>query len=155
FALVALIPVAARADDRAPALVSIQARLDGTTAVFDVRYRVELEGPAWRPYAVPLAAPRGGMIAAASVDGHALGLAPRDDAWDRFQELMSGEGGHPWAFWIGEGPDGLAMGYAAPKATTIELRVEVRAATCYERDARYVAIPKAWGKAQVVAPASC
>lgn len=142
----------AGAEAPTPKPLAIDARLDGDTARFSVRYlvRAEKRVPEEAPsYALPY---RGLVTAATVSEGgrrHVLDLVPAAKASEQLAALYekAPSRARAWAVLLDVDtyrPGGFQLATAVPHRTSFAAEIEVTAPTCFDRDARYVLVPDEW-----------
>lgn len=128
-----------------PSPVRIDAALDGDVARFTVRYLASGE----QSHELP----RRGLITAATVIEsavpHAFELTPADQARARLDALFAKapSPARTRGVLVSRDPfqaDQFSIDTAAPRGVTLAVDVEITAPTCFDRDARYVAVPETW-----------
>ena len=156
-ALLVALPTLANADEQwgpPPTAVqpsSVRGVLDGSVAILKLRYELDVAGPKLVRHAYDLDIPADGVVTGATVtvDGaaHPLPLADAIAAVDAVDALGSAAGVAPWAFRIYRdlsNVSSVALDVGAPHRAHVAVELEIQAAACYFRDARYVAIDPAW-----------
>lgn len=126
--------------------------LEGTVAVFTVRYAIPVKAGTYGPSIAGIELPAGGLVTGATVTtngvSHPLGLVPAAQATAAF-EALGAEGGEASgertnAVTITSDGGYAEIGIAAAHAGTLTLEVTVSAPACFFRDARYVRVPARW-----------
>jgi hypothetical protein len=134
-----------------PKPLRVEARLDGDTARFAVRYIVRVE-KAQNDVTDNFRLPRRGLVTAATVSEggrtHELQLMSADKASAEFNALWEMKPGRArrWAVLL-EGDQyrhNFAINTAAPRQASLVVDVQVSAPTCFHRDARFVFLPVEW-----------
>lgn len=139
-------------EDAAPhaTLVAVRGRLDGTTAVLDVRYRLAFDRATYEPSALQIDLPDGAVATRAVVTAgsarHVLALTRAEAAEKAFVALGDAPPGRArrWGVQITGDRDALTVSLATPRAGALTLDIELHVPTCFYRDARYVRLPSDW-----------
>jgi hypothetical protein len=134
-----------------PKPLRVEARLDGDTARFSVRYLVHAD-KAMNDTTTAYSLPRRGLVTAASVteggQRHELQLTNAEKASAEFSALWELAPGRSrrWAVLIEAQPyeSAISIMFAVPRQTSLIVDVQVSVPTCFQRDARYVLSPIEW-----------
>jgi hypothetical protein len=158
--LLALAVVLASAPADAAVPPQVTASLHGTTAHFALHVVAETNAATFPAASIQLALPVGGVVTAATVTiagtHHPLALTPAGTANDTFYALGERDGpSQAWAVLLASAGESVSIDIAAPAHVAVAIDLEVEAATCFERDQRFVDVPKAWKLATAHAPAHC
>lgn len=152
FAVAALAcPVSADADADELVATNIRGKLVGTVARLTFQYRFDVERGTQNLHALAIP-PQATVIGATVVSParHALGLILAGEGVERFDAIREREAGKSarWAVLIStEGGDSVDVAITAPVTSHVKLELVTEQATCFHRDARYVAVPVAWATA--------
>lgn len=139
----------ARADDDQLPLTAVTGTLARETVTFDVRYRVEIEGPTttMRSVELPDRASVTGATIEAGGERHVLELLPASRVAQRFATLTDAPAGRArgWGIRLHDDYDRrLGIDLAVPRPATIAIRLAITTPTCFVRDWRYVSVPETW-----------
>ena len=151
--LAALAP-AARADDepKEPRPFALTARLEGTTAVFVVRYAIDIDRGFVTNDLMPLSVPYDGIVTGVVVttaDGsrHRLAVENAEQATATFAAIGDRDGGadRAWAVHVSHQFGAkVSVEVAAPRRGRLFLDLEVSSPTCFFRDVRYASVVGSW-----------
>jgi hypothetical protein len=136
-----------------PPPLSVDAKLDGTTAQVTARWSIQFTGPGWVESNPTLELPVGGVATAATATirghSHRMPLRPSITSHTEFEELIAA-GAHAARGWavglhdIGDNPTQLGVDIAGPTSETITLSVDISLPTCFYRDQRILYLPQTW-----------
>jgi len=149
--LLVAVVIASRADASPDEVkpLRVAARLDGTTAVFDVDYAFPA-GPGIARSFADLPLPDSGVVTGGwvAVDGatHALALADAKQLDDSFSALVGADrNGEPAHAVVVELRERFAsIDLAVPHASRLDVELHLTAPTCMFHDQRFVSVPRSW-----------
>ncbi len=138
-------------DEAAPAVV--HGKLEGSNAVFTVRYVIPVAAASYTAASTGLALPELGLVTSASATSngiaHALAMMPSEEASAKFDALSDDAETAPGrdktnAVTITGSTGRAEIGIAAARAGVVTIDLTIAAPTCFYRNVRYVKVPAEW-----------